>query len=76
MSCHPLLMSWHAPCESLSLTNSQLQLAKAGAEAKGQLFVTAAGNDYDELSCTYGELSCTYDDMSCAPYSDLSCALV
>ena len=35
-----------------------LQSAIAAAEAKGQLFVTAAGNDYGELSSTSGELAC------------------
>ena len=67
VSCSLLLVSWHAPCKSSSLSNSQLHLAIANAEDKGQLFVTAAGNDY-------GELSCTYDDLSCAYHGDLSCA--
>lgn len=35
-----------------------LQSAIAAAEAKGQLFVTAAGNDYGERSSTSGKLAC------------------
>lgn len=46
VSGHLHLVSWHAPHEFLSSSSFQLQLAIADAEAKGQLYVMADGNDH------------------------------